>query len=215
MKRAYWYYLRGARRLFQANIDTPERFLHFFIYRNIVGTFLAIGSWHHETQVSEVNTFVRLGDGDAGHVPSITQPVDINPFIISLRLKHGEALIEIDENGNIICNKPEGCDPEIIEIPAGLTEEKVAMCDQYIRDHYWYYVRDAKIVHQDSIQTTQRVYAVFTYVNIVGTFLVISSCDADDNVQINTFVRLGAGSAHPEDVASVVIGAETKVIAAE
>ena len=47
LRRVYWYYLRGARRLFQANIDTPERFIHFYIYRNLVGTFLGISSWDH------------------------------------------------------------------------------------------------------------------------------------------------------------------------
>lgn len=68
--------------------------------------------------------------------------------------------------------------------------------DQYVRDKYWYYLKGAAIIHKDSLQTTQRVYAVFTYINIVGTFLVITSCDADNNVQVNTFVRLGAGSAN-------------------
>jgi hypothetical protein len=31
-------------------------------------------------------------------------------------------------------------------------------------------------------------------VNIVGTFLVIASCDVEDKIQVNTFVRLGRGS---------------------
>ena len=41
---------------------------------------------------------------------------------------------------------------------------------------------------------------MLTYVNIVGTFLVIGSCDADDNIQVNTFVRLGAGAADVEEI---------------
>ena len=37
---------------------------------------------------------------------------------------------------------------------------------------------DNCIVHQDALETDKRVYAVFTYVNVIGTFLLISSCDA-------------------------------------
>lgn len=77
MRRVYWYYLRGSRRLFQANLDTPERFIHFFIFRNIVGTFLGIGSWDHATQVGEVNTFVRLGNGYDENIQTPYEPVDI------------------------------------------------------------------------------------------------------------------------------------------
>ena len=50
--------------------------------------------------------------------------------------------------------------------------------------------------------------------NVIGTFLVISSCDAKNVVQINTFVRLGAGSKNPTEVQPVVIGEQTKVLAA-
>ena len=46
--------------------------------------------------------------------------------------------------------------------------------------------------------TSLRLYIVITYVNIVGTFLVIGSCDADDIIHVNTFVRLGAGAANVE-----------------
>lgn len=41
---------------------------------------------------------------------------------------------------------------------------------------------------------------VTTYINIVGTFLGIASCDDDDNVRVNTFVRLGAGMRRVEDI---------------
>ena len=100
MRRVYWYYLRKANLLYQANIDTPERFINFFIYRNVVGTFLVIASWTKETQESEVNTFVRLGNGYSEDIETPYSPVDIDPFIISLRLSVGEFLIEMDEDGN-------------------------------------------------------------------------------------------------------------------
>ena len=199
----YWYYLRGSRRLFQANLDTPDRFVHFFIYRNRIGTFLAITSWYHETQVSELNTFVRLGNGYDKDIETPSSPVDINPFVISLRLKNGEFLIEIDENGEIICREDGYCPKDPADGSEGelvITDEKVAKLDQHVRDTYWYYLDKAAIIHTESIPTNQRVYAVFTYVNIIGTFLVIASCDLNDVMQINTFVRLGAGAKNPTEV---------------
>lgn len=213
MRRVYWYYLRGARRLFQANIDTPNRFIHFFIYRNIVGTFLAIGSWDHDTQISEVNTFVRLGNGDDANINTPYEAVSIDPFVISLRMKHGETLIEIDENGNVICFEGlfnEFCpDPTAIDGGSNgadlgdFSQEKVEALDQYIRDNYWQYVDGAKLINFDTIPTTLRLYAVFTYINIVGTFLVIASCDFDDVIQINTFVRIGGGQRNLDNIEAI------------
>ena len=72
-----------------------------------------------------------------------------------------------------------------------------------MRKNYWYYLDKARLIHQESILTTRRLYVVLTYVNIVGTFLVIGSCDENDVVQVNTFVRLGAGSA--EDIRPITI----------
>ena len=58
----------------------------------------------------------------------------------------------------------------------------------------------AFLVHKHGLLTTERVYAVITYINIVGTFLGIASCDHDDNVKVNTFVRLGPGIRRMEDI---------------
>lgn len=67
--------------------------------------------------------------------------------------------------------------------------------DEYIRTEYWYHIEEGSvIIHQETITTTQRVYAVTTYINALGTYLVISSCDLDHLIEINTFVRLGNGS---------------------
>lgn len=205
VRRAYWYYLRGANLLYQANIDVEERFINFFIYRNVVGTFLVIGSWDKAEQQAQINTFVRLGNGYSQDIQTPYSPVDIDPFIISLRLKHGEYLIEMDEDGNFRING------ELINVDGEgeteMTQEeldaKTAAIDEYVREKYWYYLRGAQIVHTESILTTQRVYSLITYINIVGTFLVIGSCDANDVIQINTFVRLGAGSA--ETVQAIAI----------
>ena len=61
--------------------------------------------------------------------------------------------------------------------------------------------------------TSLRVYSVLTYINIVGTFLVIGSCDANDVIQINTFVRLGAGSA--EEIKPIIIAPVVVTLSAE
>ena len=102
----------------------------------------------------------------------------------------------MDEDGNFRVNG------ELINVDTedqeALTQAeldaKTAAIDAFVRERYWYYLRGATIVHTETLLTTQRVYSLITYINIVGTFLVIGSCDADDNIQVNTFVRLGAGS---------------------
>ena len=52
---------------------------------------------------------------------------------------------------------------------------------------------EAILVHSERIVTSLKIYVVLTYINIVGTFLGIFSCDKDDNIFVNTFVRLGGG----------------------
>ena len=42
-----------------------------------------------------------------------------------------------------------------------------------------------------------RMYFLLTYINIKGLFLTIGSIDDEDSIDLNTFVRLGAGSASP------------------
>ena len=49
------------------------------------------------------------------------------------------------------------------------------------------------MISMEGLTTNLRVYALLTYINIVGTFLVITSC-SEEIVKANTFVRLGAGT---------------------
>lgn len=64
IRRVYWYYLRDAAQIFQTNINIPNKeSLHFYIYRNVLGTFLAIVSHDKETGILSINTFARLGSG--------------------------------------------------------------------------------------------------------------------------------------------------------
>ena len=49
----------------------------FFIYRNIVGTFLTIASWYKSSWQSEINTMVRIGDGYSNANYERYQPKDV------------------------------------------------------------------------------------------------------------------------------------------
>ncbi len=104
----------------------------------------------------------------------------------------------MDENGDFRVNGKliEMDDSEENAITNIDVDAKTKAVDEHLRKTYWYYLggRDpALLVHAESILTSKRVYVVLTYINIVGTFLVIGSCDENDNVWVNTFVRLGAG----------------------
>jgi len=81
--------LRAASIVYQANVNTKNSFLFFVIYRNIVGTFLVITTWEKQGQTTQVNTFVRLGNGFAVGSGALYDPVKINPFVISLQLGEG------------------------------------------------------------------------------------------------------------------------------
>lgn len=104
----------------------------------------------------------------------------------------------MDENGEFRINgRLINMDEEEEKVMTNIdVDAKTKAVDEHLRNTYWYYLggRDpALLVHSESILTSKRVYVVLTYVNIVGTFLVIGSCDENDNVWVNTFVRLGKG----------------------
>jgi hypothetical protein len=96
LRATYWYYLRAAGIVYQANVDTLKTFLFFTIYRNIVGTFLVISTWDKAEQTIQVNTFVRLGDGYAAGSGALYDPVKINPLVVSLQLQPGEYMVIIN-----------------------------------------------------------------------------------------------------------------------
>lgn len=73
----------------------------FFIYRNIVGTFLTIGSWQKDNGKSEINTMVRLGNGHSSQLKTNYSPFNINPFVLSLKIGQEENIVEFDEGGNL------------------------------------------------------------------------------------------------------------------
>jgi hypothetical protein len=82
--------------MYQGYGDLPDRYLFLYIYRNMMGTFLAIASWDKNTKLSQISTFVRLGNGYHKQPKSKVSPFSVEPFIISLRLSEEETLIELD-----------------------------------------------------------------------------------------------------------------------
>ena len=101
LKTQYWYYLRGANTLYEASVDSPNRFLYFTIYRNIVGTFLVITTWNKASAKTQVNTFVRLGNGFAENSGQKYDPVDIDPFIVTVSLGADEYMVKLNEDGTM------------------------------------------------------------------------------------------------------------------
>ena len=104
----------------------------------------------------------------------------------------------MDENGEFKVNgKLISVDEEEEALTQDDIDEKIKKIQEFARKRYWYYLggRDeATLVHAERIVTSLRVYVVLTFINIVGTFLGIFSCDKADNIYVNTFVRLGGGS---------------------
>jgi hypothetical protein len=101
LKNQYWYYLRGANSLYEASVNSPTQFLFFTIYRNIVGTFLVITTWTKKTQVAQINTFVRLGDGFDANSGAHYDPVKIDPFVVTLQLAPNEYMVVVNADGTV------------------------------------------------------------------------------------------------------------------
>ena len=207
LKREYWYYLRNAMTLYEASVDSPSKILFFTIYRNIVGTFLVITTWTKETQVLQINTFVRLGNGYEEGSGANYDPVNIDPFIVTLAMGPDEFMVVVNEDGTITVTgnqdrfDAQNGNGEEGEGEAGFNivedmRAKCAIVDQLNRDQYWYYLDKAELVNENHIPTTEQYYCVFVYVNIVGTFLSISSWNLETETgAVNTLVRLGNGKA--------------------
>jgi hypothetical protein len=189
-------------------VDSPDRILFFLIYRNLVGTFLVITTWTKTTQVLQINTFVRLGNGFEEGSGANYDPVNIDPFIVTLALGPDEFMVVVNEDGTVTVtgnttryNNINGTasagsnGTSTFNLTADM-QEKCASADALNREQYWYYLDKANLVNQNHIPTSQQYYCVFVYVNLVGTFLSISHWNLDTKTAgINTLVRLGNGQA--------------------
>lgn len=58
-----------------------------------MGTFFTIASYYFDNQVSEVNTLVRLGNGDQNVQSKAYSPASIEPFTITLKNINGMDLV--------------------------------------------------------------------------------------------------------------------------
>jgi len=56
------------------------------IYRNLVGTFLAITTWKQGESTFEVNTLVRLGNGLAIDNGANYKPISVKPLTVRYTL---------------------------------------------------------------------------------------------------------------------------------
>ena len=210
LKREYWYYLRNAITLYEASVDSPVRILFFTIYRNIVGTFLVISTWTKDNQQLQINTFVRLGNGFEEGSGANYDPVNIDPFVVTLDLGPDEYMVVVNEDGTVTVtgnttrldqangvnqggNNGTGNGTTGFNIVDDM-KAKCALADALNREKYWYYLDKAELLNENHIPTSQQYYCVFVYVNIVGTFLSISHWDLETKTAgINTLVRLGNG----------------------
>ena len=104
VRRVYWYYLWNSQIIYKAQLNTPEAFLFFYIYRNSVGTFLCVASWNKKENVPGVENFVRLGNGINPKQDSPFKPVKIQPIILSMRFKPTENYVTRGENGELTKN---------------------------------------------------------------------------------------------------------------
>jgi hypothetical protein len=213
LKEQYWYYLRSASTLYQAGVDSPDEFLYFTIYRNIVGTFLTITTWTKTAQQTQINTFVRLGNGYAAGSGANYDPVAIDPFIVSLALGPNEYMVVVNADGTIkvtgnltLYNQDITGNSNSFNITADM-QDKCGQADKLNRATYWYYLDNSTLLSENDIPTSQQYYCVFVYSNIVGTFLSISHWDlVSKTAGINTLVRLGDGTAGaPVDIAPSIL----------
>ena len=84
---------------------------------------------------------------------------------------------ELDGSVTVIAGDPR---PTTIP-PASVLEDGAPRCsilsDQYLRANYWYYLNKAQLLSAEVVATNIRNYSLLVYSNIVGTFLVITSCE--------------------------------------
>lgn len=163
--------------------------------------------WDKASQVTKINTFVRLGNG---YNAVIYEPVAINPSVINIGLKPNEYMVTVNADGTTSVtgnieqyNIDMGKQPPKFNITADI-EQKALTVDQFNRDQYWYYLDKSQLVAQSSIATNEQYYFIFIYINPIGTFLAISHYNLKGkSIGINTLVRLGDGFAVGADFGPV------------
>ena len=65
------------------------------------------------------------------------------------------------------------------------------MADTFVRTTYPYYIRGAFLAKTEEIVMRKISYILLTYNHFSGIYLAVTTLDAEKNININTFVRLG------------------------
>jgi len=197
LKDKYWYYLTRACLLYLTSIERGQDYQYLAIYRNIVGTFLAITTWKSQQSHFSVDTLVRLGNGFEEGSGANYKPVALAPLKLRYSLGPKEFIIEVSDscvkvNGKVIGKAEE------VERPKVTEEQLVEQCRGFstvAHEKFWYYLDGAQVVYSSVGRTNERNYCLVTYLNHAGTFLAIGHVDADEKAHVATFVRLGNGNA--------------------
>lgn len=202
LREKYWYYLTRAVLIYRAQVERGDTYQFLAIYRNIVGTFLAITTWKNQSKEIEVNTLVRLGNGYEKDSGALYKPVSLRGLQIKYALGQGEYLIDCDDSGNVAVNGKVLSNNLNDNLNSGNTksdtkEQLVEKCKEFATaaaKKFWYYLDQARVIYSSVARTNARDYCLITYLNIAGTFLVLGNQDQTSKaIQINTFVRLGNG----------------------
>lgn len=180
LKEKYWYYLTKACLLYLSAVDRTDGSYQFLaIYRNLVGTFLAITTWEEGSTEFQVNTLVRLGNGLALKQGANYKPVAVKPLKVRYTLADHDVIVDFTDCDDIKINGKSinyyyDC-PDCKDKPDVLLVKDCKKFSEYTVKKYWYFLRDAKVVYSSVGKTDKKNYCMVTYVNIVGTFFAIGS----------------------------------------
>lgn len=197
IRATYWYYLPSAYLTYLAHIDTDQGCLYLHLYKNYIGTFLAISNYADRGRTITINTFVRVGEGCTDD-SQIFDPIVPQTFVISLDLGDGEYFAPHDPEEKHF-NFTEGWARQKWFKNKQEQERIHQNClkvEKFIKKEYWYYLTpDTTTLDFSESNPGSRCYCSFTFINYVGLFQVIGQWDSRTNsATVNTFVRLGDGS---------------------
>lgn len=168
--------------IYIAAINNADTYQFLAVYRNLVGTFLAITTWKNQSSEFTVNTLVRLGNGYAKNSNANYKPVHLNIQHFRYSLGSGQYLIDVSDCGDVKLNGKELSDnlKDNIKKERHYEDEDflVKKCERfsnYVKEKFWYYLKNANVVYSSVGSANDRNYCLVTYLNIAGTFFVIGS----------------------------------------
>jgi hypothetical protein len=202
IRATYWYYLPNAFLTYVAHIDSERGCLYLHLYKNYIGTFLAITNYVDLSNTVTINTFVRVGEG-CDSLDRISEPIIPSSFVISLDLGDGEYFVPHEPTSKSF-NFSEGWARQKWfrdQQEAQRIHQNCLQVEKFIKSEYWYYLTpDTKTLDFSESNPGTGCYCSFTFLNYLGLFQVIGQWNGHTNqAQVSTFVRLGDGS-NPNEV---------------